>query len=112
MRGGYWSLREQGGVVQRPGEHMSLTWFYHVSQQVSTHVHGRGIVPIEEIYHNKIVHKQLPHCIQDTNIWWDGPHEMSIIGVQSHARDNTTPDLAHAPYSACLCTRAILTLLF
>jgi len=27
---------------------MSLTWFYHVSQQVSTHVHGQGIVPIEE----------------------------------------------------------------
>ena len=26
---------------------MSLTWFYHVSQQVSTHVYGRGIVPIE-----------------------------------------------------------------
>jgi len=26
---------------------MSLTWFYHVSQQVSTHVHGQGIVPIE-----------------------------------------------------------------
>jgi len=24
-----------------------LTWFYHVSQQVSTHVHGQGIVPIE-----------------------------------------------------------------
>ena len=35
------------GVVQRPGGHMSLTWFYHVSQQVSTHVHGQGIVPIE-----------------------------------------------------------------
>ena len=27
---------------------MSLTWFYHVSQQVSTHVHGQGIVPIED----------------------------------------------------------------
>ena len=26
---------------------MSLTWFYHVSQQVSTHVHRQGIVPIE-----------------------------------------------------------------
>jgi len=30
--------------------HMSLTWFYHVSQQVSTHVHGQGIVPIEGLW--------------------------------------------------------------
>ena len=34
--------------------HMSLTWFYHVSQQVSTHVHGRGIVPIEVPIHYEI----------------------------------------------------------
>jgi len=30
-------------------QHMSLTWFYHVSQQVSTHVHVQGIVPIYRV---------------------------------------------------------------
>jgi len=46
---------------------MSLTWFYHVSQQDSTHVYGRGIVPIEIDVHTKKYFEHLKHSWKNEN---------------------------------------------